>query len=281
MVKKLSAVNKKSIEKIVDNLTLFDDDLMTMVFDKNVPATELLLRVILADPDIKVKRVKGQEFIKSPDIGGRELYLDILAVDGKGRKFNVEVQRNVDGSHVKRARFHSSMIDARMLKSNQKFRQMRDTYVIFICEFDKFKKGLPIYHIDRIITETGESFGDGSHIIYVNGKYTGDDAIGLLMNDFRAKESSSIINNELAEGVRFYKETEKGRGVMCEAVKKYAKKYAKEYAKDVAEDAKLEEKVNTIKEMFDDNMPLETIAKYVRLSVDEVKAIIDSQLATV
>lgn len=68
---------------------------------------------------------------------------------------------------------------------------------------------------------------------------------------------------------------------MCEAVKKYAKKYAKEYAKDVAEDAKLEEKVNTIKEMFDDNMPLETIAKYVRLSVDEVKTIIESQLSIV
>ena len=36
-----------SVEQIVDNLTLFDDDLMTMVFDENIPAAELLLKIIL------------------------------------------------------------------------------------------------------------------------------------------------------------------------------------------------------------------------------------------
>ncbi len=243
MGRRKPSVEQKSIEKIIDNLTLFDDDLMTKVFDKNIPATELLLRVILSDSDIKVKKVKGQEFLKGADIGGRELYLDILAVDGQGRKFNVEVQRNVDGSHVKRARFHSSMIDSRMLKSGKKFQKLRETYVIFICEFDKFKKGLPIYHVDRIIAETGENFGDGSHIIYVNGSYQGEDSIGSLMNDFRAKKSSSIINSELAAGVKNYKETQKGRGIMCDAVKKYAKKYAKQVA--------VEEKNKLIIEMFE------------------------------
>ena len=60
---------------------------------------------------------------------------------------------------------------------------------------------------------------------------------------------------------------------MCEAVKKYAKKYAK--------DVKMEEKIKTILAMQEEKMSVETIAKCVRLSVDEVKAIIDSQLATV
>lgn len=60
---------------------------------------------------------------------------------------------------------------------------------------------------------------------------------------------------------------------MCDAVKKYAKKYAK--------DVQMEEKIKNILAMQEEKMSVETIAKCVRLSVDEVKAIIDGQLATV
>ena len=45
-------------------------------------------------------------------------------------------------------------------------------------------KGLPLYHIDRYVREAGKLFEDGSHIIYVNGNYKGDDEIGHLMQDF-------------------------------------------------------------------------------------------------
>ena len=36
----------RTVEQIVDDMNLFDDDLMSMVFDGNIPATELLLRII-------------------------------------------------------------------------------------------------------------------------------------------------------------------------------------------------------------------------------------------
>lgn len=38
---------REDINKILDNMTLFDDDLMSRVFDKNIDATELILRIIL------------------------------------------------------------------------------------------------------------------------------------------------------------------------------------------------------------------------------------------
>ena len=38
--------NRETIEKIIANLTLFDDDLMSRAFDQNIEATELLLRLI-------------------------------------------------------------------------------------------------------------------------------------------------------------------------------------------------------------------------------------------
>ncbi len=40
-------VKRKEILKAIETLSLLDDDLMTLVFDRNTEATELLLNVIL------------------------------------------------------------------------------------------------------------------------------------------------------------------------------------------------------------------------------------------
>ncbi len=46
------------------------------------------------------------------------------------------------------------------------------------------------------------------------------------MNDFRQTDSDKIHYAALAKGVKHFKDTEKGREQMCEAVEKYAKEYA-------------------------------------------------------
>ena len=161
-------------------------------------------------------------------IGGRNIVLDVHALDESGRKINSEVRGNAKGAHVKRARFHSTMVDSRLLKAGQDFKEMKDSYVIFIYKGDKLRQGLPIYHIDRCVTETEVSFGDGTHIIYVNGNYKGEDEIDQLIRDFHPKDEDHIFYEELADGVKYFKENEEGREDMCEAVEKYTKSYADE-----------------------------------------------------
>ena len=114
-------------------------------------------------------------------------------------------------------------------------------------------KGLPLYHIDRYVRETGKLFEDGSHIIYVNGNYKGDDEIGHLMQDFHQTDPDNMHYKELSQGVRHFKEVEEGRDTMCEAVQEYAKEYA---ISEVAEKVKslmestgfsLEQSLNALK----------------------------------
>ena len=133
----------KEVVEIVSGLTLFDDDLMSRVFDNNIEATELLLRIIFKR-QIKVVKARGQEEIHSYDIDGRTIRLDIMAVDSDGKKIDIEVQTGEKGSEVKRARYHSSMLDSGMLKKGQDFSEIRDSYVIFIYKHDKFHAGLPV-----------------------------------------------------------------------------------------------------------------------------------------
>lgn len=215
----------RTVEQIVDGMSLFDDDLMSMVFDGNIEATELLLKIILKKDDIQVVSVAGQRELQSPVVGGRDIRLDILAKDSKGKHYNVEVQKKPEGAHIRRARFNSSMMDSRMLKAGQDFAELQDSYMVFITQTDIFGHGLPIYTVNRYFEEIEESFDDGSHIVYVNGNYKGDDTVGRLMHDFGCKESKDMYYPELAKGVRHFKE-EGGRRRMCEAVEKYAEQRA-------------------------------------------------------
>ena len=64
----------------------------------------------------------------------------------------------------------AALMDANALDSGEDFAKLRDTYVIFITENDVMGGGKEIYEIDRTIRQMrGKKFGDGTHIIYVNG----------------------------------------------------------------------------------------------------------------
>ena len=222
MTEKLNSSNLRQNPRNVNELelTLFDDDLMSRVFDKNIKATELLLRIILGKK-VKVISVTGQNEMKNHQVGRRNITLDVDAMDENGEEIDIEVQGNSEGAHVRRARYHSSMVDSRMLKEGQAFRELKDSYVIFIYKHDKFRKGLPLYHVERYVGETNEQFRDGSHIIYVNGNYKGNDEIGQLMQDFREKNPECMHYTELAESVKHFKEEEGGREEMSEIVERY------------------------------------------------------------
>jgi len=193
-----------------------------------------------------------------------EKVIDELTLFDDGTHIDVEVQRSAEGSHVRRSRFHSGVLDTRMLMRNEKFKHMRDSYVIFICEHDKFQKNLPMYHVERYVEETGEPVNDGSHIIYVNGMYRGDDEVGQLMRDFSCRASKDIRYKELADGVRHFKETEKGRGAMCDAFEKLANERAKEAANEKARDS-------ARKMLENGKLALEEIAAITDLPIETIE----------
>ena len=93
--------------------------------------------------------------------------------------------------------------------------------MIFISKHDVIGQGKASYHINRTIAETGEDFGDGSHIIYVNGSYRGDDPIRKLMHDLHCKTPDEMYYEELARITRYYKENKEGNEKMCQAMEEF------------------------------------------------------------
>ena len=242
---------------------LMDDDFMSKCFEENIECTELVLQIVLGRDDLKVEKVAIQHQLKN--LQGRSIIFDIYATDHAGKRYNVEIQRADRGAGAKRARYHSSLIDANVTEPGEKLENLVETYVIFITEKDVLRGGLPIYHINRIIEETGKPFGDDAHIIYVNSQIKDETALGKLMHDFTCTDPDDMNYPVLAQRVRYFKEDTKGVATMCRAFE--------EVREESAREAKHEQAIESAKTMLADGLPYETIARYAKLPIEEVKAL--------
>ena len=196
---------------------LIDDDFMTACLDENIEGTELILRIILSKPDLVVKSAKTQKVMKN--LLGRDIWLDVNASDSNNEEFDIEIQRADRGADRKRARYHSSILDAHLLRSNDDFKDLPETYVIFITENDVIGRNQPIYTVERQITNIGELFNDGEHIIYVNGADKNSATeLGKLMHDFFCTDPDDMYFKQLADKVRYFKEDEEGVRSMCKVL---------------------------------------------------------------
>lgn len=231
----LMSADREEVIRRIMGYRLLDDEFMKAVFDRNKEATSLVLRIILGKPDLVVEEVKAQATVAN--FTGRSISVDILATDN-GNAYNIEIQRADAGAIPKRARYHGSALDARMLEKGASFEELPETYVIFITERDFFGRGLPLYHFDRYCREIDRDLDDRLHIIYVNGQYRGDDEMGRLMRDFSCTSAADMSYNELAKRVRYYKETEEGLESMSRTIEEYGdKREAKGLAQGRAEGA--------------------------------------------
>ena len=202
---------ERDMERI-RRLCLMDDVFFNVCMDGYIEGMACILRVILEMPDLIVERVTTQKTAGS--LRGRGVRFDAFARAGK-RLMNIEVQRDDRGAAPERARFNSSMMDARELQKGEEVTELPETYVIFITEKDVLGERLPICHIHRVIEETGKPFGDRSHIVYVNGEVRDATPLGRLMHDFFCQDAEDMHYEELKKRASFFKEEEGGRGKMC------------------------------------------------------------------
>ena len=263
---KTNAKEKKYQERLekLKNLRPMDDDFLRVMYRDNLPLAQMTLRIIMKKEDLVLTSFHTQEDMKQIT-GARSICLDAYAVDGEGRCYDLEIQRADAGADPHRARYHSSMLDVKNLRAGQDFTELPDTYVIFITEKDFFRKGKALYAVERTNRGTEESFGDGSHIIYVNGEYQSEDDLGRLMHDFNCSKADEMHYELMAEKTRYLKETAEGVRMMCKIVE--------EMCDESREEGREEGTVSTLSALIRDGiLTLEDAAGRAGMSVDELRA---------
>ena len=205
---------------------------------------------------------------------GHRIWLDIDAVDGDNNEIDIEIQRADKGAGRKRARYHSSVLDAHLLQPGDDFEKLPETYVIFITENDVIGKNLPIYTIERQITNIDELFNDGEHIIYVNGSQRNDaTALGRLMQDFFCTKPDDMHYKQLEERVRYFKENEEGVAVMSQMLEDMRAECREEGRAEGRAEGRTEGQLSLLFDLVKDNvLSVEQAAERANLSVQEFEA---------
>lgn len=109
-----------------------------------------------------------------------------------------------------------------------------------------------------MIEETGDSFDDGSHIIYVNGAYRDSTPLGKLMHDLSCTNPDDMNYKVLADRTRYFKEDKEGLKYMSKIVEELINEEVREIAMRMLDNGKLS---------------VEEIAMYVGIPVEEVTMI--------
>lgn len=115
----------------IKNFRLLDDLFMREVLRDNIAGVQDIVRIILENPEINVVKVDVDESFSN--VHGRGVRLDVLATDGEGKLYNIEIQRDSRGATPKRARFYHSAIDWNLFNA-KKFDELAETWVIFITD---------------------------------------------------------------------------------------------------------------------------------------------------
>ena len=277
-------VNKnQDVLSLIKSMTLFHVPMIKVVFGHKECVNELI--DIILGRHIHIKEHHVEHYMSN--IKGREAQFDIYVKDHENICINVEVQRKEKGATPKRGRLNLSLIDTQEIKKSTDYEEVPESYMVFICEGDYFKKGLPMYHLKLTNKETKEEVDIGQEMIYVNGDYQDEETVlGRLIHDFHCIDPNEMYSEVLKKWVKYYKEERKGVIEMCEIceqLKEMGRVEGLEEGEIIGEkrgftngkaEGKIEEKFKIAIEMKkDERFSNEDIQKFTGLTIEQLAMI--------
>lgn len=170
------------------------------------------------------KEIRHIQFIqKQTDLSDSYDYhgirLDVYLNDNEGTVYNIEMQTTNKDDLERRIRFYQSGIDRTALEKGTYYSELAESYVIFVCSFDYYHKGLAVYERESHIRGLPDiPFDDGSHALILNSNYTTGNANAAILefltyikeNDFKVLFASPLMKEvqKAVEAVRNDKEKE-------------------------------------------------------------------------
>ena len=181
--------------RMMEHPTLMDDVPFTIAVRHSTALAQLIIRTTLSRNDLVVRKVNAQE--KIPGVGYKGVVFDALCIDSCGNMYDVEIQKGHFENLPKRASFYEAMLTVHSLDAGSHgYADLPRRCVIFICDGDVEMSGKAMYSYS-FKSDDGRQLEEGGRIIFVNGEYRSDDAIGRLMADMNQSDPERAFNEEV------------------------------------------------------------------------------------
>ena len=147
---------EQTLEEKWENATIANNFIFYKVMRNNPDVCQELLEILL---EFKIERIEmSQEEEINVDFGSKGIRMDVHAKDAGGQKvYNIELQAKDTKELPERARYYQGVMDVDLLKSGQDYKDLKTTFVVFICVDDIFEKGLAKYTFENLCVEDNKT----------------------------------------------------------------------------------------------------------------------------
>ena len=184
-----------------EDLTIADNFIFGGVMVENPDLCCHLLEEIIGFKIEKINYLEREKSIETR-IDSKGIRLDVLARTPDGQKyFDIEMQVADEDDLAKRMRYYQSAIDIDSLEKGNRYHQLAESYIIFICHFDPFKQGRYKYTFrNRCDEDNNLILADGATKIVLNTLGKLDDVDGDLL-EFLRYTSGKKTDNEFVKKI--------------------------------------------------------------------------------
>ena len=266
-----------------EKATIANNFIFYKVMRHNPDVCKELLEILL-EMEIDHIEMRGEETVEI-DFGSKGIRLDVYAKNST-QAFNLEMQAADSKELPERARYYQGSMDVDCLKSGEKYRELKDSYVIFICIQDLFEKGLACYSFENLCREdTSIQLRDRAFkyffIAQNCGKILNEKQKAFLQLVLGQKASDNFTRRieELTEDAKHntqwrqqYMEWERQRTYDFEI----GKEAGIEIGKEAGKEAQL---IESVLGFHENKVSIEVIAKSLKLSEEKVKEIISHKVS--
>ena len=148
---------EQTLEEKWENATIANNFIFYKVMRNNPDVCQELLEILL---EFKIERIEmSQEEEINVDFGSKGIRMDVYAKDAGGQKvYNIELQAKDTKELPERARYYQGAMDVDLLKSGQDYKDLKTTFIVFICVDDIYKYFFISQNCDKLLDEEQKAF---------------------------------------------------------------------------------------------------------------------------
>lgn len=195
--------------------TIRDNFIFGKTFEMNPDLCRRLIESIL---NIKVTNLSfpEREKVVEARADSKGIRLDVYAEDkGTNRSFNLEMQVTNNDNLPKRMRYYQGLIDLDKLKHGQHYRELGESFIIFICPFKVFRDNRHVHTFRNLCVEnTNVALNDDATKIFLSTKGSADDVNDTVKNFLNYVDNGAIAGSfvkDLDDAVQLVKSNKKVR----------------------------------------------------------------------
>lgn len=145
----------------------------------------------LTTPEATIKNHPELKFVR----------LDLLATDESGNSYDIEMQVVNRKNIEKRMRAYQVAIDMFKMQIGMDYNALTNTIIIFLCPFDPFDAGLPVYFFEQCAKQNPSIImNDGSYRVVFNTKAfekVEDEKLKAILEFFQTGKATCDVAKEM------------------------------------------------------------------------------------